>query len=68
MSHIQNYSRSINGTNPSNNASEIEKIEYQQQLIVERMRHLDQQRKQLEKCLNIIQSLDSDSDDGDQNA
>ena len=73
MSHVQNHNRTMTGANSelfqtSNNAMEIEKIEYQQKLIVERMRNLDLQRKQLEKYLNVIQSLDSDSDDDDQNA
>jgi hypothetical protein len=67
MSHTQNYSRSINGTNPelletADEILEIQKIEYQQKLIAERMRHLDFQKKQLEKCLNALQSMDSDDD------
>jgi hypothetical protein len=46
----------------SDEVLEIQKIEYQQKLIAERIRHLDFQRKQLEKCLNALQSMDSDDD------
>ena len=61
--------RSSNGTSPESfRISEIAKIEYQQQLIVERMRKVEYQRKQLEKCLHALQALDSDDDDDDRSA
>jgi hypothetical protein len=70
MSHIQNYKHknTIKETfqmydNEDDKALEIKKIEYQQRFIVERIRHLELQRKQMDNYLNFLQSLDDSDED-----
>ncbi|UJR21128.1 hypothetical protein I4U23_024228 [Adineta vaga] len=54
--------QSLNNMQDDNKAAEIQKIESQQRLIIQRMIRVEMQKEKLKHLLDVLQSLDSDAD------